>query len=489
MGIGQAWLNQQLLPSRLSPGLPVYGGEAILTGKSSSAVIRFSSGISVTLGDQSAVTLRSRDRGGVGTDTPIASQRSNRVRLDLDHGVLVVLLNRGHAPVLIQVPEAALRLEAGSEYPSLCRIAAVGRAAAIFSDRGRVVVTGRGDSLDLPAGNHVRFIAGVLLDRAGGQAGVPPAAQTPAGPAAPQAIIGRVTDSVPDESVEHQGLAVEESLVLGELVNLGDKIRTLSAGRVRIQFLDGSFLNLNPSSLITLEKFDTKANRTEIKLASGEIRAESKPAVPGAAFTVSTPNASIDAAGATVIVAASSRRTQACVVVGTATIRNADPAVGGAVKLQEGDCTIVSAGQAPASARRDNARVRREAQETEVSGNSLAQVSGGVAGPVIRSAPPGIPGGWVGPLAAEGVALGLGAAYWRLETSAQSALGQAARNFTNAQTAAAQAGLDAHAALAAAQNAENLATAMNNAFTTWVNEQVQPLSQNGSMQVASPSLP
>ncbi len=490
MGIGQVWLDQQLMPPQLSPALPIYPGDFISTGKASGAVIRLSSRISVTLGDQSAVTFRSWDRGTPGAArTPVSQgfHMPDAARLDLDRGEIAVL-NGGHGPVLIRVPEATVRLEAGPEYPAMCRVAAVGRGAAVFSDRGRVVVESRGGSVTLPPGNHVRLASGVPLDRAVSQAGGTVTGRTPSGLPAPQASIGSVTDSVPDESVQHRGTLVEEPLVLGELVYLGDKIRTLGVGRVRIQLLDGSFLNLNPSSLITLAKFDTKTNQTEIQLASGEIRAESKPGVSSAGFTLRTPDASIEGSGATVVVDTSSRRTRACVVVGTATVRNSDPAVAGAVKLREGDCTIVSTGQAPTSARRDNIRVRRVAQETEVSGNSLAQISGGgPAGPVVRSEPRGIPGGWIGPLAAEGIAFGLSAGYWRLAsdtnsslTAAQGALSQAAVNFTNARTAAIQANSDALAALAAAQNAESLATAMGDAFTTWVNE---------NLQVPSPSLP
>jgi FecR-like protein len=440
---GPVWLNQ---PSgRESAGVPagtaLFIGDVVQTGESGGALLRLLSGASASVAENSNVALisDSASEGGPGGAGGIAA-------LDLRRGVLVVL-NSGQQPARVSVRGASVILRGRPGFPAACRVAAIGQSAAVFADRGLVEVHGPGRSLILAPGEHLRLVDGAV-----------------GGP--DSTIAGKVTDSLPYEQVLHPGESVEVPLKLGELVSVDDAIRTLQTGRVRIQLLDGSFVNLGTLSKLQVTKHDPSTQQTEIDLKWGHLRGEIGKA--NASIRVRTATAAVDAAGAIFVVGADGKHTRACAVKGLVAVRNADPAVSGAVRLNEGECTTVALGREPHSPKASSL-LRYEMRRTEVPGNSVAAALG-QPGSVIVPHVERAREIRVAATATDGVAAGLAVAGFVLVEDTKSSLDDARSHLSQATNQAGTAASDGNAALAAAQAASATATSVCEAFQQFQHE-------------------
>jgi hypothetical protein len=160
--------------------------------------------------------------------------------------------------------------------------------------------------------------------------------------------VGIVTAAGTEEVIQRQGRGAEIPLKVTESVYPADVIRTLKLGRVRIALLGGSFLNVGAGSVITIAKHDAQAQRTQIELAEGSMRAEvAKLTKLGASFQVRTQTATAGVVGSVIFVHALPDLTQVCSLQGVCWVRNINPAVGGQVTLQPGQCTTVPLGLPP----------------------------------------------------------------------------------------------------------------------------------------------
>ena len=160
--------------------------------------------------------------------------------------------------------------------------------------------------------------------------------------------VGIVSGADAGGVIQRQGRGAEIPLKVTESVYPADVIRTLKLGRVRIALLGGSFLNVGAGSVITIAKHDAQAQRTQIELAEGSMRAEvAKLTKLGASFQVQTQTATAGVVGSVIFVHALPDLTQVCSLQGVCWVRNINPAVGGQVTLQPGQCTTVPLGLPP----------------------------------------------------------------------------------------------------------------------------------------------
>jgi len=476
---GPVWLNQP--PGRESSGIPpgtaLFAGDVIQTGKAGAALVRLLSGISASIAEQSSVTLLSgsgpaeqrgshgiasigqrgshgmvsiEQRGSHGMVSMPWIRAEGAARsaaiptLDLRQGALVAL-NGGPQPARVEIQGAAVILRGQPGLPAVSRVSVVGRSAAVFADRGRVEVHGAGRPVILAPGERVELVDG----RAAG----------------PASIAGKVTDSFPYEEVLHPGESVEVPLKLGELVSVGDAIRTLETGRVRIQLLDGSFVSLGPRSKMQVVKHDPGGQQSEIDLKWGYLRGEIGKS--SASIRVRTPTATLDAAGAIFVVGADGKHTRACAVKGLVTVRNVDPAVSGAVKLNDGECTLVALAHEPRSPKESPAALRLGMRRTEVPGISVAATLGQPGAVPVAGRPSAL---GVGMAATDGVAAGLAAAGFILTNDATGSLDAAKSHLSHVANSANAAASDADAALAAAKAAQATANSVGCALNTFSDE-------------------
>src|SRR5205823_4319318 len=423
------------------PGTALFAGDVIQTGKAGAALVRLLSGTSASIAEQSRVTLLSgsgpaeqgdshgmvstEQRGSHGMVSmpwirADAAARSNAIpTLDLRQGALVAV-SGGPEPARVEIQGAAVILRGQPGLPAVSRVAVVGHSAAVFADRGRVEVHGAGRPVVLAPGERVELVDG----RA----------------AAPASIAGKVTDSFPYEEVLHPGESVEVPLKLGELVSVGDAIRTLETGRVRIQLLDGSFVNLGPRSKMQVVKHDPNGQQSEIDVKGGYLRGEIGKS--SASIRVRTLTATVDAAGAIFVVGADGKHTRACAVKGLVTVRNVDPAVSGAVKLNDGECTLVALAREPRSPKESPGALRLAMRRTEVPGISVAATLGQPGAVPVVGRPSALS---LGLAAADGTAAGVGAASLIIINDATSSLDAAKSHLSNVANSANSAVSDAAA--------------------------------------------
>jgi hypothetical protein len=115
----------------------------------------------------------------------------------------------------VDFPNAAVVATAHAGSPAAVRVAIRGLQALVLADRGHIEVHSAGARIIVPPGQSAPLEAG-----------------------APQAgthIAGEVADSMPDEVVLHPGQQAEVALGLGQLLDVGDRIRTLKTGRVPLR--------------------------------------------------------------------------------------------------------------------------------------------------------------------------------------------------------------------------------------------------------------
>jgi hypothetical protein len=153
---------------------------------------------------------------------------------------------------------------------------------------------------------------------------------------------GTVIVAGPAQVVQRQGQGAEIPLRVSDSVYPKDVVRTWKLGRVKIALQDGSFLNVCPSSVMRIAKYDAQRQQTQVELTEGLMRAEVvKLAKPGASFEVQTQTATVGVEGSVLFVNATPDLTQVCSVEDLCWVRNINPAIVGQLTLRPGQCTTV----------------------------------------------------------------------------------------------------------------------------------------------------
>ena len=428
-------------------GTTVFAGDVISTGRGSSVEVRLQSGTIATLSENGELSL----------DTDSAALR-------LSQGVVTVR-NAGDQQARLLLPNATVVMQSEEGFPALCRVAASGRVAQIFADRGRVEVRGRGQARLLLPGKSLRL-----------EAGMPQVAGQPA---------GKVANAIPEETVQRSGQAAQAPLKVHDGVLWEDTVRTLGNGRVRIALEDGSLINIGARSVMRITKHDAQSQQTEIELQLGKLRGQVvKLSKPGASFQVKTNTAVIGVVGTILIIDALPKLTHVRCLEGMVNVKNLNPAIAGETTLHAGEQTHVGAGQAPApAAPSPPAEISSDLNLTNAGETPSPQFAKfGEMGHLQRPVPPagaagqatgtGVSGGITGINAvgtvAAGVSTGLAGAGVVKAGSAKDAANAAANTAGQAQDAA-------NTANDAATSAGNTATA----FGTGVSTFIQSISPGG----------
>ena len=336
------WVNNE----HVLPGRAVFPGDTIVTGAGSPAVMNLRSGTNVTIAENSTVLL-SRD-GGL-------------TRLNLRQGALVVRSTNPN-PTRVGVVGGAITVQGEAAFPAVCRIAAIGNAVAVFADRGHVEIHGAGAPLVLAPGKSAQLEAGI--PQGAGQ------------------LAGKVNAAIPDEIIQRQGRGPEIELKLADAVNWEDLIRTMKSGRVRVELLEGSFLNIGARSQMRITKHDPQTQQTQIELTLGRMRGEVvKITKPGGSFEVRTRTAVIGVVGTIFIIEALQNLTRVYCVEGTVSVRNIQLGVGRGVTLRGGEVTNVAPGQVPTAPTLASAtRIQQATKLTQVPGPKAPPIGPGAPG-------------------------------------------------------------------------------------------------------------
>lgn len=244
--------------------------------------------------------------------------------------------------------------------------------------------------------------------------GVRAAAMPAAGQAAGQPA-GKVSAAIPDESVQRLGAGPELALKISDPVNWTDVVRTLQAGRMRIELLDGSFLNVGARSIMKIVKHNAQSQQTEIELNLGRMRAQVVHlSRAGASFQVKTPTAVLGVTGTDFIVNVTEAGTEVFVIEGAVVVANILAGVAGQVTLHAGEHVSVASGQAPsAPGQTSQSDLQAQMDQTNVAPPSGGGGGGGGGGAkaLSQAAAHGHKALLIGGLAAGGAAAAGAAAY------------------------------------------------------------------------------
>ncbi|MBI4167299.1 MAG: FecR domain-containing protein [Acidobacteria bacterium] len=438
---GDVRVDRQEVPS----GTAVFTGDVITTGRSSVASVKLVSGAQATLGENGEMTVATGD-----SSSPIRLTRG-----------AIALWNSGIEPAHVGVGASTVVVKGEQGFPAICRVAYLGSATSVFADRGRVEVRRKGFSRLVLPGKAYRL-----------EAGMPQAAGQPA---------GKVTNTIPQGTVQHPGQTAQINLNLNDSVLWEDVVRTPGTGRIRIALLDGSVLNVGARSTMRIVKHDAQSQQTEIEMQLGKLRGQVvKMSKPGASFQIKTQTAVIGVVGTLFTITPTPGNTHVVCAEGRLNVRNIDPNVPGERTLGPGEQTNVPAGQPPsAPVPAGAAQVADELNLTnagEVPTPDLGKFGefkfpGGATPPpgTPPTVPPAAPAALqVGSTVASGVSAGL----------AGVAISKAGDAKTNAEAATGAADAAADAADAASNAATDSANAAN-AFTQGVQNFIDSISPGG----------
>jgi ferric-dicitrate binding protein FerR (iron transport regulator) len=307
---GNVWIDRQAAPS----GTTVFAGDVITTGKSSLASVKLASGAQATLGENSELAVASGE-----FNAPMRLVRG-----------AIAVRNPSEQAAHFGVGGTTVVLRSENGFPAICRIAYVGGTPTVTADGGRIEVRRRGVSTLLLRGKSFRLEAG--MPQAAGQ------------------LAGKITNLIPQGTVQHPGQANQNPLKVSDPIVWEDTVRTLNTGRVRIGLNDGSVLNVGVRSTMRIVKHDGQSQQTEIEMQLGKLRGQVvKLSKPGSSFQIRTQTAVIGVVGTILAVTASATNTHVVCIEGMLNVKSNDPGVPGEQNLGPGQQTNVPKGMPPSS--------------------------------------------------------------------------------------------------------------------------------------------
>ena len=163
--------------------------------------------------------------------------------------------------------------------------------------------------------------------------------------------IGSVSELVGQCLVSRHGETEPRPLTLGAELYEGDSVRTAAGARLKLEFIDGSVVQLGEGTELALEWFlyapEEQTQNVLLQASAGIFRVIAELLLPRSAFVVQTATAAASVRGTDWIVEAAPGATAIVVLDGRVAVRNAAAAVPGEVVLQPGEGTTVEAGLAP----------------------------------------------------------------------------------------------------------------------------------------------
>ena len=173
------------------------------------------------------------------------------------------------------------------------------------------------------------------------------------GPARAQVVesIGAVSELVGDCHVSRAGEDVRHQLALGSELYEGDRVRTAADARLRLEFVDGSVVQLGAGTELALDWFlHDLAEQTQnvvLRASAGILRVIVQPVLPRSSYGVQTPTAAASVRGTDWILEVAPAATAIVALDGAVAVHNVVVAVAGEVVLGAGEGVTVEAGAPP----------------------------------------------------------------------------------------------------------------------------------------------
>ena len=432
------------------PSQAIFTGDIVSTGDTSGAFLNLRGTVAILVAN-SEMSL---------------SGSGESPELNLTKGALEIRSGKSQ-PALVYVPGGLVVVKSDGDFPSICRIASVGKSAFVIADRGHVEIHGAGAPTLLAPGKSIHMEAG--MPQAGG-------AQ----------VAGKVAVAIPREVVQRGGKGANIPLSLSDTVNWMDVVQTIGNGRTRIALLDGSFLNIGARSTMRILQHDAASQQTEVELTLGHMRGEVvKLTRSGAKFETRTPTAVIGVVGTIFMVQATPTLTRVWSVKDDVTVRNINPNVVGTVTLHTGQFTTVRFGLPPGAPTQVSVdQMQDEVKNTNAGPSGPAGTTGGT------SAGQGGTGGQTGTLAnvansgapsvvnvaVTGTSAALGGVAVQQVTTASNSNHAADTSLSAAAAADSQAAASTNSALTAANSAQSAtqqAASISQTTATTVNNVIQ----------------
>ena len=170
-------------------------------------------------------------------------------------------------------------------------------------------------------------------------------------PAQAPVSIGMVDALVGDCTVIRFGRSGASTLAVGTALYEGDRIRTEAGARLKLEFVDGTVVQLGESTDLVLDWFlyvpDVNTQSTLLSVSSGIFRVILELVLPRAAFEVQTATAVATVRGTDWITEVTPEATAIVALDGQVAVRNIQPPIAGEVVLGPGEGTTVTAAAPP----------------------------------------------------------------------------------------------------------------------------------------------
>jgi ferric-dicitrate binding protein FerR (iron transport regulator) len=172
-------------------------------------------------------------------------------------------------------------------------------------------------------------------------------------PARAQAVrsIGAVSELAGDCRIARAGDAAVQPLAIGTELYEGDRLRTAEDARLKLEFIDGSVVQLGAGTELVLDWFlvatEEQTQNVVLRASAGILRVIARLILPRAAYLVQTPTATASVRGTDWIVEAAPGGTAIVALEGAVAVRNVDDGVPGEVVLGPGEGVTVEAGAPP----------------------------------------------------------------------------------------------------------------------------------------------
>ena len=313
-------------------GIPVPGTETILSGdvlttaQEGSALVELKAGTKVKIARNSFVRF-------------LGDGESVQVELLLG---AIVSESAGKPTMVVIAPKYQFAPAQDGECRYVVQLSKE-QATVVGAIKGNLLVKARNasESYVLNQGKYAAIAAWA--------AGVPAQAVQPAGQAGAR-VAGKVSNIVPDDVVQRNGQGAEAALEVNDVIFWDDVVRTSQNGRLRLELLDGSSVNIGTRSTVRFLRHDPALQQTEIELTAGEMRAEVVKLIQEySIFKVQTPTAVLGVVGTDFMVEAQVDKAEVYCTEGTVSVQNVDPDIAGRVILHAGEYTLVAAGRPPSA--------------------------------------------------------------------------------------------------------------------------------------------
>jgi hypothetical protein len=163
--------------------------------------------------------------------------------------------------------------------------------------------------------------------------------------------IGSVSALIGHCVVSRFGGGEAQPLTVGAELYEGDSVRTADGARLKLEFIDGSVVQLGEGTDLTLDWFlyapEEQTQNVLLRASAGIFRVIAKLVLPRSAFAVQTATAAASVRGTDWITEAAPGATAIVVLDGQVGVQSDEPEIAGAVVLKPGEGTTVEAEMPP----------------------------------------------------------------------------------------------------------------------------------------------